>query len=289
MHRWIPALLLLLLSACRQEEAAPGATAPTPEPPPSASSGVPAPPVEPAAPGPEEVPRAFLCRGNEPFWALDAGDGDGLFKQPYGELALEGELRALAGGAWRYRGAPVDGPGEMVEALISPGQCFDTMADGPALPWSAVVSWPDGQGQGCCRAEYGLDMANAPAHDPAGKPQDDWSRLLPELGPALRRCAFDAGVATEAVTVAWPMNRGKAGVRLRDSGQDRFDCVVDTGTGAIDAIRLVAADDRLAGEGRPEWLPARDGAPVLHCGRVERALDREGKLTGWLYYREGCD
>jgi len=296
MRRWIAALLFplfLLLAACSRQDAAPDTAEPAPVPDAEAPAPVvldeaPA-PEEIAGPGPGEVPRAFLCRGNEPFWALDAGDGEGLFKQPEGELALEGELQALAGGAWRFRGAALDNPGERVEALISPGQCFDTMADGPATPWSAVVNWPDGEGQGCCRAEYGLDLDNAPAHDPLTKPEEDWSRLLPELAPALRRCAFDAGVATEVASKVWPMNHGKVGVRLRDSGGERFDCVVDQGSGAIDAVGPVAAGDRLPGEGVPEWRPAQENRPILHCGRVERVIGQDGQLQGWLHYREGCD
>lgn len=306
MRRWMPLspppspacclslLLALLLAACgRQAPEAPGTAAPAPAPAgdvaDAAGGNEEAPaPAGSAAPGPGEVPRAFLCRGNEPFWALDAGDGEGLFKQPEGELPLDGELRALAGGAWRFRGAPVDGPGELVEALISPGQCFDSMADGPAQPWSAVVNWPGGQGQGCCRAEFGLDMANAPVHEPLAKPEQDWSRWLPELAAPLERCAFDAGVATEAATRAWPMNHGKTGVRLRDSGGERFDCVVDAGTGVIESVQPVMAGDPLPGEGAPEWRPAREDAPMLHCGRVERVIGPDGRLQGWLYYRDGC-
>ena len=290
-HRLLVLSLAFALAACRQDpdpapapaDAAPAgdAAAPAADAPAAADAGTPA---------PGEVPRAFLCRGNEPFWALDIGAGSALLKTPDAETALEGELKALAGGAWRFEGAPMDAGSEKVAALLSPAQCFDTMADGPAMPFSAVVSFADGrEGQGCCRAEYGLDMANAPAADAATKPAEDWSQRLPDLAAAISRCALDGGVATEAVTKAWPMNRGKVGVRLRDAGQARFDCVVDAGSGAIETVQPVDATDALPGEGEPLWLPARENPPVLHCGRVERALGTDGGLQGYLHYRAGCD
>ncbi len=293
-HRLLVLSLVVALAACRQEPApapAPAADAPAGEAAAVTEAAPPAPALPAAdAPAPGEVPRAFLCRGNEPFWALDIGAGSALLKTPDAEVALEGELKALAGGAWRFEGAPVDEGSETVGAVLSPAQCFDTMADGPALPFSAVVSFADGrQGQGCCRAEYGLDMANAPVADAAAKGKDDWSQQLPDLATAIGRCALDGGVATEAVTKAWPMNRGKIGVRLRDSGQARFDCVVDAGTGAIEGVQPVEGDGLLPGEGEPLWLPARENPPVLHCGRVERVTDGGGQLQGYLHYRAGCD
>lgn len=283
----LPALLLpaTLLVACSGEPApAPGpAAAPAPAAPGSeaapATAGLPA----------DQVPRAFLCRGNEPFWSLDIGVGGGLLKTPEGETVLEGKLAATGTGAWTFRGAPVDEPATATNALLSPAQCFDTMADGPALPYSAVVDLPDGrQGSGCCSAEYGLDLDAAPALDAAAKPADDWSRLWPDLGRAVLRCTYDAGVATESVTKAWPMNHGKATVRLRDTGNARFDCLVDLGELDIESVAPVADGDVAPGEGQPRWLPARDTPPVLHCGRVERVSADGDLVLGWLHYPDGC-
>ncbi|MDX2169056.1 MAG: hypothetical protein SF182_18455, partial [Deltaproteobacteria bacterium] len=50
------------------------------------------------------------------------------------------------------------------------------------------------------------------------------------------------------------------------------------------------ADDGAApaGAAAPVLLVARDPAPVLRCGRVERVLDARGALLGYLYYRDGC-
>lgn len=287
----LPLALCLALAACGREEPPAPAAADGPMPAPARPAEAPAaPPAEtPAGPGPGEVPRAFLCRGNEPFWSLDIGGGTALFKTPDSESLLEGELKALAGGAFAFQGAPADAPSETLGAILSPAQCFDTLADGPARPFSAVVSFAEGgEGSGCCQVEYGLDMANAPAFDVASVPAGAWTNDLPALAEAIARCVADAGVATEAVTKAWPMNHGKATVRLRDPGAARFDCLIDRGSGNIEAVAEVAAGDTVPGEGLPVFLPAREAAPVLHCGRIERVLGPEGQLRGYLHHGEGC-
>lgn len=279
--------LLLALAACSRDAAPPPAETPAAAPAPIAEA--PAPAEAEAAPPAGQVPRAFLCRGNEPFWALDLAVDNALLKTPEGETVLAGDLRATDGGAWTFRGAPEDSPGEAVGAVLSPAQCFDTMADGPAMPFSAAVNFADGStANGCCTAEYGIDLGAAPAFDAGTKAGDDWSRQLPSLAAAVSRCAFDAGVATDVVTKAWPMNRGKATVRLRDSGMARFDCLVDLGSGQIESVQPVAGADTVPGEGSPLWLPVRENPPVLHCGRVERVAGADGATTGWLHYPEGC-
>ncbi len=237
----------------------------------------------------DQVPRSFSCSGNEPFWSLDLSRQGGLLSEPGSETLLVGELAATGTGAWTFRGAPEDEPGAFAGAVLSPAQCFDTMADGPAMPFSVAVRFADGrEGTGCCRAEYGLDLENAPVFAAAGKPAGDWSRALPELGRAVLRCAFDGGVVTEGVSKAWPLNRGKAAVRLVDSGGDRFDCLVDLGTGDIESVQPVPAGDIQAGEDQPRWLPPGETRPVLPCGRVERIEADGGLLTGWLHYTDGC-
>ena len=172
--------------------------------------------------------------------------------------------------------------------MITPGQCFDTMADGPASPYSALVQLGAGrEGSGCCSVEFGLDLAAAPAFEPVGKPEAEWTHHLHELSDAIDRCVLDAGVATDVVTAAWPMNHGKAMVRLRDAGMDRFDCLIDLETGEIESVSP-AGEPTPSEQAGPLWLPARDTPPVLHCGRVERVTDANGGLAGWLHYPEGC-
>lgn len=290
------AALLLSLSALALALAA---CAPAPQAPAeSVDAGTPPPPAE-AAPAPEmagptdvpegQVPRSFRCQGNEPFWSLDLGHQGGVLTEPGNETLLVGDLAATDTGAWTFRGAPEDEPGAFTGAVLSPAQCFDTMADGPAMPYSAALQFADGrQGSGCCTVEFGLDLENAPVFDAAGKPDDDWSRLLPSLGQAVLRCAFDGGVVTEGVSKAWPMNKGKAMVRLVDSGGDRFDCMVDLGSGDIESVQPVPAGDTVPGEDQPRWLPPGEQRPVLPCGRVERIEADGGLVTGWLHYSDGC-
>src|SRR5690606_36946543 len=127
-----------------------------------------------------------------PFWSLELGHRGGVLTEPGDETLLVGELAATETGAWTFRGSPEDEPGAFIGAVLSPAQCFDTMADGPAMPYSAALQFADGRsGSGCCTLEAGLDLENAPVFDAASKSGDDWSRMLPTLGPAVLRCAFD--------------------------------------------------------------------------------------------------
>jgi len=276
----------LLAAGCRQS-------------PPEPEAPAPAPPVEAAQPAGDSpaladpgalVPRAFLCRGNEPFWALDITSTGAVLKTPYAETLLTGELTAGETGAYAFRGAPDDSPGDQLAILVSPGQCFDTMADGPAMPFVGLASFADGvEANGCCTVEYGLDLARAPAFAATAKAADDWSRHLPDLAEAVERCVLDAGVATDVVTVAAPMNRGMASVRLRDAGNDRFDCLIELGSNRIDSVSQVAAEDRMPIEGNPLLRPAGESPPILACGRAEQVLRGDGSLLGYLHYVDGCD
>lgn len=281
----LPLLLVIALVGCRQE---PAPEAPAPAAPAPVAQAPAVPDAAPAAPATGQVPRAFLCRGNEPFWSLDISASSALLKTPEAETPLDGELEATGTGAYTFRGTDEDEPGSVVEAMITPGQCFDTMADGPASPFNAVVQLAGGQqGNGCCTAEFGIDLAAAPAFDEGAVPEDAWTRHVIELSDAIDRCAMDAGVATEVVTAAWPTNHGKAVVRLRDSGQDRFDCLIDLESGDIESVKPATGQTpaEIAG---PLWLPVRDNPPVLTCGRVERVMDVGDTARAYLHYTEGC-
>ncbi len=283
--RLLTLALLVPLAACRQDAPPPAAEAPPP--PPMVPVEAPAPADDAAV---ATVPRAFLCRGNEPFWSLDITADRALLKTPDAETELAGALIAADSGSYRFTGAPDGSPAETVATLITPGQCFDTMADGPALPFGAQASFGGGEAvNGCCSAEMGLDLDAAPVFDAATKPETDWSRRWSGLDEAIGRCVQDAGVATVAVTTAWPMSQGKAGVRLRDQGDARFDCLVDLGSGKIEDVNAVADDDVMPGEGQPLWLPAGSGPPILDCGRVERVMLGGDAVIGYLHYTDGCD
>ncbi len=269
-----------LLCACGKTPPASTAAAPPP------AAAAPAPAAVPSG----QVPRVFACRGNEPSWALDIAADGADFRTLDAEARFDGVLKANEGGSFRFSGLAADSTGQEVNALMSPGQCFDTMADGPAQPFIAQVLLPDGtEASGCCRAEYGLDIAAAPHFDATTKAPDDWSRWLADLAPALVRCTNDAGVDTMDVPVAWPMNRGKATVRLRDSSGARFDCLVDLGNNRIEDVSPVSVSDTHPGEGEPRWLPARDAPPVLGCGQVEQVVLGGDVVLGYLHYAAGCD
>ena len=62
-----------------------------------------------------------------------------------------------------------------------------------------------------------------------------------------------------------------------------------TGELAAECRKRAAEGELAPGEGSPLWLPVRENPPVLHCGRVERALGADGGLQGYLHYRAGCD
>lgn len=281
---------LVLSAGCRQD---PPETASEPvavPAPPAAPSATPATSPEATPPAADLVPRAFQCRGNEPFWALDITGNAAVLRTPDSEILLSGELTATGSGAFGFRGAADDGPSDQVAVLMSPGQCFDTMADGPARPFIALASFAGvDDASGCCTAEYGLDLALAPEFSASAKAAEDWSRYLPDLAAAVDRCVQDAGVATDVVTVAAPMNQGKANVRLRDAGMDRFDCIIDLGSQRIESVDPVAADERQPIEGNPLLRPAGETPPILACGRVERVLRGDGSLLGYLHYVDGCD
>jgi hypothetical protein len=53
----------------------------------------------------------------------------------------------------------------------------------------------------------------------------------------------------------------------------------------VASVRAVPGDATpLAGADAPRFHPAREAPPVIACGRVERVLDRGGRLLGWLQY-----
>lgn len=154
MKRFAATLFLFaLLAACQPSPSAPEpAPAPAPTAAPAAAEPEPAAAVPETEPG--DAPRAFLCRGNEPFWALHIHTDGATLKTPEAEIALVGSLKANAGGSFAFRGIADDAPEGEVSALIAPGQCFDSMADGPATPFSAQVSFADGQvASGCCSVD----------------------------------------------------------------------------------------------------------------------------------------
>lgn len=273
-------LPLLLLAACTR---APEPPPPAPEPV-AMPAAVPEPAPTPAT-APAQVLLALSCAG-EPGWTLDiGGDGRGELRADSGDVDLVGRLEP-AGSGHAYRAAPEDAPSETFAALITPAACFPAEEGAAALAYSVQLSFADGrQAAGCCSGETGLDVLAAPAFVAADA--DDWSRRLATAAGPIVRCALDGGVDTRAVIGVREPAPGKLAVRLRDSDDARFDCLIDLQDGDIEAVG--PADDADADEGRSEWLPADpDVFPRLQCGSVFRDVDEAGELRGWVHRRDGC-
>ena len=106
----------------------------------------------------EGVPASLRCAGNEPGWVLSIAGADATLTRmgdpAPGGTALTGAATALDfldPPARLWRGASAADTGDLV-AVVTERQCFDTMADGPAMPFSAIVSAADGAVlTGCCR------------------------------------------------------------------------------------------------------------------------------------------
>jgi len=263
--------------------------------PPAAQPSVAQPSVaKPPAPKPLAplVPLHLRCTGNEPGWRIDAGPGSALLRTQEGSPAGEtfrGRARHLdyLDPEWTvWRGRSTARGDRVLVLTVRREACADTMADGPPFDARAVVSLPDGRARaGCCNVTFGYDLRLAPLADPAAKPADDWSRLLPAVSPAVTACVIDGGVAVASVAKAWRLDGGRVGVRLTDSRGAAHDCVADPVTRRVASVRAVAADATpLVGADEPRFLPAREAPPVIACGRVERVLDRGGRLLGWLQY-----
>jgi uncharacterized membrane protein len=250
-----------------------------------------APGLVPAGAGEARV-RHLVCTGNEPFWRLEMGPKTARWSRPGREDVEEDELQGGLSGlgfldpqAWVWRGEVGGDPAQTLVAVMRAETCHDTMADLPPFDFRAVVSFPDGlAATGCCRAALALDAAGAPHADLGIKAEGDWARLLPDLLPVVRSCGR-GGPTVERVVKAWPMNHGLAGVRLVGRDGQAYDCVAELASGRVESITPVPAGaTAMPGEGDPIFLPAREHPPLLECGRLERVLDPDGALQGWLHY-----
>lgn len=255
-----------------------------------------------------EAKRSHLvCRGNEPFWYVNAyqqpehgktratGIATRLMAQGITANRFEGNLTGIGhlDPPWQiFRGVDPQDQTRVLHLTARAETCYDTMSDEPAFSWRAVVSFADGSlADGCCRIEEALDPERAPRAVFAEKSPEDWSRLLPDLHRAITSCVAsqkDGGDEVMAVAKAWPMNRGFIGVRLHRAYGERVDCVIDPMTGGNERIRPVSAADMLPGEDSPRFFPVSLDDPFIRCGRLERAHGRDGRLIGYLHYGSGC-
>lgn len=133
----------------------------------------------------------------------------------------------------------------------------------------------------------GMEAPRPTTADPAGSgtpaSPETWTRLLPDLLPAVRRCVRDAAPGTvSVVTRAWPMNHGMASVRLRDAQGRETDCTVDMTGDRPATLRWVPTGSvPLPGADGPRFHPGMDPPPGA-AGRLERVPDGQGGTAGFL-------
>jgi hypothetical protein len=238
------------------------------------------------------VPLALECSGRAPQWRLDAGPELAVLRRADArppEESFRGTLLRLVSPAWdgaAWRGAAAGAPARTLAVVVRREACTDgtDTAAGREGARGAVIP-PDGPAlAGCCRATFGFDLARAPLAEAAGKPPGDWSARLPALAGAVRACVTDSGVPVRLIASARPREGGGATVRLVDTAGAQHDCEVDGSRRRVLTTRAVAdATPARAAADAPLLWPARERAPVIDCGRVERVTDR-GATFGWLQY-----
>ena len=239
------------------------------------------------------VVQGALCRGEEPFWQLEASRTTAVFKGllPKGnrEVIFRGAPQAfmfLQPAAVVWRGDSTHLPRETLVVALREEACRSTMADGPPLPWRAMLSRKTGEAlTGCCTVLVGYDVKAAPVADFVKKAQNDWARALPELMPAIRLCLDVADTGAKWIDKAAPAANGMAAVRMVQASGNAVDCEADlSGKGQARIAAVSASDPPPPGAGNPLFYPAREMAPMVRCGRLERVTDRDGVTTGYLHY-----
>ena len=247
------------------------------------------------APSQPVVPQHVACRGDNPFWHLDAGRTSGVLKRAGGrakqQLELRGELLPIvdvAPNALVWRGTSTHLPSEVVVVTTRELACRPG-AD-VASGWQAIVSLRPGEAlAGCCVVRRGYDATKAPLAAFAQKKGDDWAHRWPELGAAVQRCANDAGVPVREVAKAWSADASTVAVRMTAADGRALACTVAAnGRGKPQVAPLAAGDPLPAGANAPVYYPARE-APIVACGRLERiaAPGPRARTEGWLHY-ERC-
>jgi len=239
------------------------------------------------------VVQGALCRGEEPFWQLEASRTTAVLNRlaakPNREVMFRGAPQAfmyLTPAAVVWRGDTTHLPKETLVITMREEACRSTMADAPPLPWRALLSLKTGEAMtGCCTVLAGYDVKAAPIAEFAKKPPEDWARSLPELTPAINLCLASGEARAKWVAKAGPAGNGTATVRMVQASGKAVDCESDmSGKGAPKIAAVSAVDPPLLGSGNPLYYPARDTPPMVRCGKLERVTGRNGATTGYLHY-----
>jgi uncharacterized membrane protein len=238
------------------------------------------------------VVQGIQCRGEEPFWQVDANRTTATFNR----LAAKGSREVIFRGAPQslsylkpmalvWRGDSTHLPRETLVIALREEACRSTMADGPALGWRAILSLKPGEAlSGCCTVQAGYDTKTAPLAEPVRKTADDWSRLLPELLPAMNVCLAGAAGRAKWIAHAAPNGHGAVAVRIVENSGNVVDCEVDMDGRGPARSSPVPSDAPALPPGQPIFYPAREPPPMVSCGRLERVGTRNGGVAGYLHY-----
>jgi len=238
------------------------------------------------------VVQGIQCRGEEPFWQVDANRTAATFNR----LAAKGTREVIFRGAPQslsylkpmalvWRGDSTHLPRETLVIALREEACRSTMADGPALGWRAILSLKPGEAlSGCCTVQVGYDARTAPLADPGRKSADDWARLLPELLPAMNVCLAGAAGRAKWIAHAAPNGQGAASVRIVETSGSAVDCEVSLDGKGPARSAPVPSDALVLPPGQPLFYPAREPPPMVSCGKLERVGTRSGAIAGYLHY-----
>jgi uncharacterized membrane protein len=248
------------------------------------------------APAQPVVPQQLSCRGEEPFWSLEASRSSGVMQNVGGKtrqvVEFRGELLAmpfLAPNAIVWRGSSTHLPSQTIVATLREESCASTMKDGPPRPWRAILTSRPGEAvTGCCTVKSGFDALKAPLAVFASKPEGDWARRWPEIAAAVQRCANDPSVAVREISKAMPAERAQVVASIVAADGKAWTCSVDA-AGKSKPQFAAAAGDAPGGANVPVFYPLRDPPPIVACGRLERIAGPgpRARTEGWLHY-ERC-
>ena len=239
------------------------------------------------------VVQGALCRGEEPFWQLEASRTTAVLNRlpikGKGEVVFRGAPQAfmnLTPAAIVWRGDSTHLPKETLVIALREEACRSTTADATPLPWRALLSLKAGEAlTGCCTVLAGYDVKAAPVAELQKKPQEDWARSLNELLPAIGLCLSNEETRAKWIAKAGPAGNGMAAVRVIQASDRAVDCEADlSGKGTAKIAAVSASDPPLGGAGNPRFYPAREIAPMVRCGKLERVMSGSGVVIGYLHY-----
>lgn len=240
----------------------------------------------PVAPAQPLVTQGLECRGDDATWRVDAGRAAAQYSATAPrkrDVVFRGGLQAVptTPPMLVWRGDTTHLPRETLVLSLREGAC---RAGDPATPGThvALLSIRPGEAvTGCCTVRAGYDARVAPVANLAAKPAEDWARRAAEFLPALNACTSRAGGRLKVVQ--WVRSQGpNVRVRLQETGGNIVDCTVDAA--GRNPPLFSPADNEAVPPGSPWWYPARDPAPVVACGRLERVQNARGATAGYLQY-----